>query len=65
MKTVHCSGEGATGKGFMIRINYMEIRTNTCSSRKTQFHLQNLQAYLEIRISETQFVMTPPGRMAA
>jgi len=53
METVRCSAEGATGKGFMIRANYTEIPTNTCLSRKTQFDLQNLQANLEIRKSET------------
>jgi len=60
METVHCSRAGATGKGFMIRINYTEIHmnTSTCLSRKTQFHLQNLQANLQIRNSETQLDVT-------
>jgi hypothetical protein len=65
MKTVHCSGEDATGKEFMIRINYTEILTVACLSGKTQFHLQNLQANLEIRASEMRFVRTSPGRMPA
>jgi hypothetical protein len=65
MKTVHCSAEGAIGTEFVIRINYTEILTSACLSRKTQRHLQNLQGNLEIRNSDTWFVITSPGRMPA